>query len=982
MKAIFFKRFGYWVSIAALLALTSLFPGQTSLGGTFDEKALAASDPVIAAAGDIACDPTNSGFNGGNGVSNSCRQKYTSDLLVNAGLAAVLPLGDNQYYCGGYQAFLQAYDPSWGRVKSITRPVVGNHEYLTSGGTDCNSANSGAAGYFNYFGSAAGNRGQGYYSYNIGTWHLIALNSNCSDAGGCSSSSPQGQWLAADLAAHTNFCTLAYWHIPLFSSGGRDSSNMRSIWQTLYDNNVDLVLSGHDHIYERFAPQTATGTLDTARGMREFIVGSGGANHTSLATIFPNSEIRNVDTFGILKLTLHPTSYDWQFVPEAGKMFTDTGTGACHGTTPDTLPPTAPSNLTASAPATNQVNLSWSAGTDNIAVVGYQIFRNGTQIATAPTLSYTDTTTLPQTTYTYSVKSVDGSGLTSGFSNTATLTTPLSPTNLTFLPAADADIQSGTPTTNYGADTILQTDNSPVKSFLLKFSISGLTGQHITSARLRLFNVDASGKGGDFYRVNDNSWQENTVTWNNAPAPDTTLLASLGAVQVNTWYEIDLTSLITAAGTYSLRVSSTSSDGADFSSKEGPNPPQLVVVAQSGPTSTPTRTSTVTLTNTATPSATATATRTSTATSTSTFTATSTSTRTATSTSTSTFTFTVTAQPSPTFTRTLTPTFTATQMVQPSATFTNTATFTLTPTVFADPSLTPSNTPTLEGASTSTETLTPTVSVLETDTASPTLDPAITPSETPTVTSVPTAQGTDTATPEPSPSAAPTFTATETAIPIMTNTTVPTNSPTSTATASRTPTPTRTASTTPLPPPTSTPTASFTPPPLPTQTRTSTPTSTPAPASFTFLPAADSYVNEGSPATNYGAATQFRVDGSPIVRTYIRFNVQGLNGTIRRVTLRVFANSSSSSGYSVGSVSNNTWTETTINYNNAPPVGGAVGSSNGFSGGVWTTVDITSLVTGNGTLNLALTTSSSTAISLASRESGANAPQLIVETVH
>jgi hypothetical protein len=123
------------------------------------------------------------------------------------------------------------------------------------------------------------------------------------------------------------------------------------------------------------------------------------------------------------------------------------------------------------------------------------------------------------------------------------------------------------------------------------------------------------------------------------------------------------------------------------------------------------------------------------------------------------------------------------------------------------------------------------------------------------------------------------------------------------------------------------------------------------------------------------------VDGSPIVRTYIRFNLQGLSGTIRRVTLRVFANSSSSSGYSVGSVSNNTWTETTINYNNAPPVGGAVGSSNGFSGGVWTTVDITSLVTGNGTLNLALVTSSSTAISLASRES-ANVPELIVETVH
>jgi len=184
---------------------------------------LAASDPVIAAAGDIACDPTNSSFNGGNGSSGSCRQKYTSDLLVDAGLAAVLPLGDIQYYCGGYQAFLQSYDLSWGRVKAITRPAVGNHEYLTSGGTDCTPANEGATGYFNYFGAAAGTPGQGYYSYNIGDWHLIALNSNCGDAGGCGPLSPQGQWLAADLAANPKWCTLAYWHIPLFSSGGAQS---------------------------------------------------------------------------------------------------------------------------------------------------------------------------------------------------------------------------------------------------------------------------------------------------------------------------------------------------------------------------------------------------------------------------------------------------------------------------------------------------------------------------------------------------------------------------------------------------------------------------------------------------------------------------------------------------------------------------------------------------------------------------------------
>jgi len=343
------------------------FPGLNNLTENI-HMAAAASDPVIAAAGDIACDPTSSNFNGGNGSSNSCRQKYTSDLLVNAGLSAVLNLGDNQYYCGGYQAYLQSYDLSWGRVKSITHPSVGNHEYLTSGGTDCTPANGGAAGYYNYFGSAAGAPGQGYYSFDVGAWHIIALNSNCTDAGGCSASSPQYQWLQADLAAHTNFCTLAYWHIPLFSSGGRAANNTKTFWQLLYNNNADLILNGHDHIYERFAPQDPTGAADPARGMRELIVGTGGSDHTSVVQIFPNSEVRNVDTYGILKLTLHATSYDWQFVPEAGKTFTDSGTGACHGNSPDTTPPSTPTNLTSTAVAWNQASLSWTASTDNIGV--------------------------------------------------------------------------------------------------------------------------------------------------------------------------------------------------------------------------------------------------------------------------------------------------------------------------------------------------------------------------------------------------------------------------------------------------------------------------------------------------------------------------------------------------------------------------------------------------------------------------------------
>jgi len=295
-----------------------------------ESEVSALGDPIIAAAGDIACDPASSSFLGGNGTALRCRQKYTSDLLVNANLSAVLALGDTQYYCGSYIAFMLSYNLSWGRVKGITHPAVGNHEYLTSGGTGCTTATAGAAGYFSYFGAAAGNPGQGYYSFDIGTWHLIALNSNCSASGGCNLSSPQGRWLQADLLAHKNKCTLAYWHIPLFSSGGRATINTKSLWQQLYDNNADLILTGHDHIYERFAPQTSTGVLDSARGIRSFIVGTGGAEHTSIVAIAANSQVRNVTTYGVLMLTLHPNSYAWKFVHEAGTTFNDSGKGSCH----------------------------------------------------------------------------------------------------------------------------------------------------------------------------------------------------------------------------------------------------------------------------------------------------------------------------------------------------------------------------------------------------------------------------------------------------------------------------------------------------------------------------------------------------------------------------------------------------------------------------------------------------------------------------
>jgi hypothetical protein len=284
-------------------------------------------DPVIAAVGDIACDPGNKNFNGGKGTARNCRQNAVSDLVVNTGLAAVLPLGDIQYEDGEYSKFLQSYHPSFGRAKQITRPAVGNHEYLTRD----------AAGYFQYFGAAAGHPSMGYYSYTLGTWLMIAVNSECSHAGGCHQGSPQETWLRHLLATRKNRCVLAYWHEPRFSSGQHGSHrHMGVIWNTLAAAGADVVLSGHNHVYERFEPAGVTDvksespTLDS-NGIRQFVVGTGGKNLTRFSSPpLPGEVVRNEDTYGVLRLTLHAGSYDWRFVPEAGKAFTDTGTARCN----------------------------------------------------------------------------------------------------------------------------------------------------------------------------------------------------------------------------------------------------------------------------------------------------------------------------------------------------------------------------------------------------------------------------------------------------------------------------------------------------------------------------------------------------------------------------------------------------------------------------------------------------------------------------
>ena len=233
----------------------------------------------------------------------------------------IFTLGDNAYKRGTANEFQQCYEPTWGRHKQHTRPAVGNHEYKTRG----------AGPYYDYFGRAAGDPDKGYYSYDLGEWHIIVFNSVCREAGGCGPGSAQHQWLINDLRANKRRCSLAYGHHPVFSSGKHGGAKaMRPIFETLYEYGVDLFLAGHEHHYERFAPQNPQGQLDLSRGIRQFIVGTGGREHRRIRRPKPNSEARDRGSYGVLKLTLRSDSYDWAFLPVEGATFRDSGTGQCH----------------------------------------------------------------------------------------------------------------------------------------------------------------------------------------------------------------------------------------------------------------------------------------------------------------------------------------------------------------------------------------------------------------------------------------------------------------------------------------------------------------------------------------------------------------------------------------------------------------------------------------------------------------------------
>jgi hypothetical protein len=267
----------------------------------------ASAYPVLVGAGDIA-----SCANSGDAATTRVLERIPGTVFT---------AGDNAYERGTAAEYAKCYDPMWGRFKSRTRPVPGNHDYETAG----------AAPYFSYFGSRAGTAGQGWYAYDVGTWRVYSLNSNCAEIGGCGPGSAPEEWLRADLAANPRECVAAVWHHPLFSSGAHGgTADTRPLWQALYDAGADVVINGHDHDYERFALQRPDGTADPDKGIREFVIGTGGKELRPFATAKANSEVRKSTVLGVLRLELKASSYTWRFMPVAGSSWTDTGTTACH----------------------------------------------------------------------------------------------------------------------------------------------------------------------------------------------------------------------------------------------------------------------------------------------------------------------------------------------------------------------------------------------------------------------------------------------------------------------------------------------------------------------------------------------------------------------------------------------------------------------------------------------------------------------------
>ena len=318
------------LSLAAVASGLAFSPTPASTATT------SSGDPVVGAVGDMACDTSDRSYNGGSGTRRACGEQRASDrMLSDTSLDAVLGLGDYQYDCGQASDYAVSYTPTWGRLNDLMEPVAGNHEYVTgndSGGNPCPADNSTAAGYFAYFGEASHPDTVGHFSFDIGSWHLVALNAECGKyhVGGCAATSAQTKWLQADLASSTKRCVLAYWHQPLWKGTGTGvAAAYRAWWKVLYRAHADVVLNGHVHNYQRFGPLDPSGAADAVNGITEYIAGTGGERQEKVSAGAVPQPVAWKQAFGYLRLTLQPRGWRAEFIDHTGSVL-DASSGVCH----------------------------------------------------------------------------------------------------------------------------------------------------------------------------------------------------------------------------------------------------------------------------------------------------------------------------------------------------------------------------------------------------------------------------------------------------------------------------------------------------------------------------------------------------------------------------------------------------------------------------------------------------------------------------
>ena len=927
----------------------------------------------------------------GDGASGEPKAVAVENMIASWNPNMFLYLGD-VYDDGTSTEFYNWYGSGsdhFSQFRAITNPTVGNHEYQHTG-----NQQYAAPGYFDYWDNV-----DHYYSFNAAGWHVISLDST-SQFNQTALDSEQYLWLQDDLTNNSAACTIVYFHHPLFNVGSEEPAlRMSAMWALMAQHGVDVVLTGHDHDYQRWYPLNGQGELDP-NGITEFVVGTGGHGIQDFTRNDPPEPRLAIgfDTppaaFGALRMELNQDGAAFQFVNTQGHVL-DSGSIGCDPNTADTTNPNAPTNLTTTAVGSTHADLSWTSATDNVGVTGYKIYRNGTLLDTVgTTTTYSDNTIVGSGSYQYQVRAVDAAGNESGLSNQTMVTAPLlfsdgfESGNMTPNWTQNTGINVLTGEVYDGAFAARATSTGSAKwaykqlasaqnevyyrlrfklinlvsnVYLMRFRTSNgtsLLGVYVANTGKLAYRNDASGSTvTSTTTVSTGVWHDlqvralinggsgQTEVWldgiriNALSKPETLGLTSIGRIQVGEnstgrTFDVAFDNVTVNTSFIDMTPPTVALD------EPAENAMVKEEVTVSAATSDGTAIDRVeffangTLIDTD-------------------YTAPYSIIWDSTTASDGPVTLTARAVDIGLNATTSAGRPVMVDNTPPSTTIdsgpegivsSNSATFTF------SSNETASHLCRIDGED------------IENCGSPQTFDNLFDGNHTFEVVASDLAGNTD---PSPASRTWTVDTGGPTVTPTFTKT--PTNTPTNTPTATNTSTPTNTPTRT----PTRTPTFTITP--------TFTATATQPGQLFTFTPVADAYVKAANPATNYGTATTLRTDASPIVRSYLRFNVQGLNTSIKRVTLRIFANSNSNTGYIVSSVADNTWTESAINYNNSPSVGGPLGSSGGVTGGTWATIDITTHITGNGTYNLALTSTSSTEISLSSRESVVNAPQLIVE---